>query len=114
MDECSSDSCKTSIQNAVTKHNELADTVSVMYTSAYQDGHLLIEKLRKPVGEGSVPFKFIQATRHVKERLENLYDERNMIEEQWKRRQKYLLQSLNFQLFQKKSEKVVQFLCLNY
>ncbi|XP_019853833.1 PREDICTED: triple functional domain protein-like [Amphimedon queenslandica] len=106
MDECSSDSYKSSVQLAVTRHNELADTVSLMYTSAYQDGHHLIEKLRKPVGEGSVPFKFIQATRHVKERLENLYDERNMIEEQWKRRQKYLSQSLNFQLFQMQSEKV--------
>lgn len=88
------------------KHKELSEKVSVMYSGARQDGHLLIEKLRRPVGEGSVPLQFIQATRHVKERLENLYDEKNMIDEQWQRRQKYLKQSLTFQMFQKQSHKV--------
>lgn len=46
------------------------------------------------------------ATRHIKEILENLYDEKNLIDEQWIVRQDHLVKTLNFRIFQKDTGKV--------
>lgn len=109
MDRCTSVTIPpniTSTTKAIDDHKHLFDLISNLYTSARQDGHLLIDKLRRPVGESSVPVEFIQASRHIKEELESLYDEKNMIHEQWKIRQEHLRKTLNFQMFQKDSNKV--------
>lgn len=96
----------TSTEDALEQHKQLFELISTVYITARQDGHTLIDKLRRPVGERGVPVEFIHATRHAKEKLESLYDEKNMIDEQWKIRQDYLRKTLNFQLFQKECKKV--------
>lgn len=90
----------------------MRESYSDLYTSARQDGHALIEKLRRPIGEGSVPPDFILAVRHIKEVLENLYDEKNLVDEQWQGRQDHLKMTYNFRVFQKDTEKVVVLLLL--
>ena len=74
----------------------MREAYTQLYAGARQTGHAIIEKLRRPVGESSVPSRFIIASRHVKEVLENLYDEKNLIDEQWEVRRHFLKQTLTF------------------
>ena len=82
------------------------DTYTDLYSQVKQDGHNLIEKLRKPVGNLGVPREFTLATRFIKECLENLYDEKNLVDDQWHLRQDHLKKTLNFRLFQRDTNKV--------
>ncbi|CAI8007048.1 hypothetical protein GBAR_LOCUS5023 [Geodia barretti] len=63
--------CKESLA----QHKALQERYQLMYNTTRTEGHRLIEKLKKPVGESSVPAKFVMGSRHVKETLENLFDE---------------------------------------
>ena len=88
------------------KHKQLKDTYQELYVSARQDGHKIIERLKKPVGESSLPTAFVIGTRHVKEILESLFDERNWLDEQWQRRNVILTQALNLRKYQNEAKKV--------
>ena len=65
-----------------------------------------MERLRVPVGQRSLPTGFVLGTRHVKEILESLFDEKNWVDEQWTRRHKILTQALNLRKFQEEAKKV--------
>ena len=54
----------------------------------------------------SLPAKFITSTRHIKEILESLFDEKGLVEEQWEQRNTVLRQALNLKKFQEESKKV--------
>jgi hypothetical protein len=113
MDECSSKSCPadiTSTEDALDKHKKLQEYYTELYTGARQDGHTLIEKLRRPVGEGGVPSDFILAVRHIKEVLESLYDEKNLIDEQWQSRNNHLKMTHSFRIFQKDTSKIFRWI----
>lgn len=90
----------------LSKHSQLKETYQELYASARQDGHKIIDRLKRPVGEGSLPTPFVIGTRHVKEILESLFDERNWLDEQWQRRQLILSQALNLRKYQKEAKKV--------
>lgn len=93
-------------ENLLAKHRELKETYQELYVSARQDGHKIIERLKRPVGEGSLPTPFVIGARHVKEILESLFDERNWLDEQWQRRQMILTQALNLRKYQREAKKV--------
>ena len=95
-----------SAENLQAKHRQLKETYQELYASARQDGHKIIERLKKPVGEGSLPTAFVIGTRHVKEILESLFDERNWLDEQWQRRSVILTQALNLRKYQNEAKKV--------
>lgn len=93
-------------EGLLAKHKQLKDTYQELYSSARQDGHKIIDKLKRPVGEGSLPTPFVIGTRHIKEILESLFDERNWLDEQWQRRQIILTQALNLRKYQSEANKV--------
>ena len=93
-------------EEAIENHKTMREAYTQLYAGARQTGHAIIEKLRRPVGESSVPSRFIIASRHVKEVLENLYDEKNLIDEQWEVRRHFLKQTLTFRLYQLETHKV--------
>ena len=111
MDECASLEQPpdiAAVEENIERHQQLKNRYSEMYSSAREDGHNLISKLRRPVGEGSVPSDFIIGSRHVKELLENMYDEKILIDDQWETRQQLLKQTLNLRVFQMNAKKVIQ------
>lgn len=87
-------------------HQQLQETYQEMYTIVRRDGHRMIDIMRKPVGESSLPLNFIVGARHVKEILETLYDEKSWVDEQWGRRHMVLRQALNLRKFQEDAKKV--------
>ena len=93
-------------ESLLAQHKQLKDTYQELYASARQDGHKIVERLKRPVGEGSLPTQFVIRTRHVKEILESLFDERNWLDEQWQRRQVILTQVLNLRKYQSEAKKV--------
>ena len=88
------------------QHHELKEGFGQAYGSVRKDGHKLIELLRKPIGERSLPTNFLQGSRHVKETLETLYDENNLLEEQWQKKCTHLKMNLNFQKYKEEAKKV--------
>ena len=109
MDEClskESPSDVTHAQEMLTKHEELKETCHALYTTVRTEGLKIVEKLRIPVGDSSLPTGFVVGTRHVKEILESLYDEKGMVDEQWANRHMVLSQELNLLLFQEEAKKV--------
>ena len=92
-------------EEAIESHQAMKEVYTQLYTTARQTGHTIIEKLKRPVGESSVPSQFIIGSRHVKEVLENLYDEKNLIDEQWEVRKHFLKQTLNFRRYQMETQK---------
>ncbi len=71
-----------STEEAIAAHQELKQTFQTCYSLVREEGHKIIEKLRKPVGTSSVPMVFVARTRIVKEILESLFDENNWLNEQ--------------------------------
>lgn len=109
IDECMSKDFPANVGKAeslLAQHRCLKDTYQELYASARQDGHKIVERLKKPVGEGSLPTAFVIGTRHVKEILESLFDERNWLDEQWQRRNIILTQALNLRKYQSEAKKV--------
>ena len=98
-------------ESLLSRHGQLKETYQELYASARQDGHKIINRLKRPVGEGSLPTPFVIGTRHVKEILESLFDERNWLDEQWQRRQLILNQALNLRKYQKEANKVGEVKC---
>ena len=80
------------VEELIQDHHQLKVTYQEMYSSVRMDGHKLIEMMRKPIGESSLPLNFIVGTRHVKEILESSYDEKSWLDEQWGRRDLMLRQ----------------------
>ena len=93
-------------ESLLANHRQLKETYQELYASGRQDGHKIIDRLKRPVGEGSLPTAFVIGTRHVKEILESLFDERNWLDEQWQRRQVILTQALNLRKYQSEAKKV--------
>ncbi len=93
-------------QEMLTRHEQLKETCHALCLNIRAESLKLVEKLRMPVGEGSLPTGFVQGTRHVKEILENVFDEKNWMDEQWKSRHTVLFQALNFRKFQEEAKKV--------
>lgn len=93
-------------QEMLTQHEELKEACHSLYASARTEGHKIVERLRIPVGDSSLPRGFVLGTRHVKEILESLFDEKNWIDEQWSRRRGTLFQALNLRKFQDEARKV--------
>ena len=109
MDQCASQFKPPDVklsEDAVEKHKALRDSYSEMYAVAKQDGHTLIEKLRRPIGDVGVPREFTRSSRYIKECLENLYDEKNLVDDQWYIRHNHLKKTLNFRIFQRDTAKV--------
>ena len=109
LDECMEKHFPDGVEKAeglLSKHAQLKETYQELYSSARQDGHKIIDRLKRPVGEGSLPTPFVIGTRHIKEILESLFDERNWLDEQWQRRQLILTQALNLRKYQKEAKKV--------
>ena len=94
------------VEELIQDHHQLKVTYQEMYSSVRMDGHKLIEMMRKPIGESSLPLNFIVGTRHVKEILESSYDEKSWLDEQWGRRDLMLRQALNLRKFQEQAQKV--------
>ena len=80
------------------------------YSSTRGEGHKIIEKWRRPVGESSVPQAFVARTRVVKEILESLFDEKNWLDEQWNRRNRILEQTLHLRRYQREAKEVYDWL----
>ena len=114
-------------QEALAQHRALQERYQLMYTTTRTEGHRLIEKLKKPVGESrysvcvcvppctcrvidvcrsSVPSNFVMCTRNVKELLENLYDEFNWLGDQWTQRNTALQRALTYNVFLDETKKV--------
>jgi hypothetical protein len=109
LDECMEKNFPDGVEKAealVSKHDKLKETYQELYASARQDGHKIIDRLKRPVGEGSLPTPFVIGTRHIKEILESLFDERSWLDEQWQRRQLILTQALNLRKYQREAKKV--------
>ncbi len=109
LDECQSKDYPPDIpraQEMLTRHEKLRESCNALYSTVRQEGHKIVEKLRVPVGQSSLPTGFVMGTRHVKEILESLYDEKNWIDEQWVRRRVLLSQALNLRKFQEEAKKV--------
>lgn len=109
LDECQAKDLPPDIPKAeemLSRHEQLKETCHTLYTSVRMEGHKIVEKLRVPVGESSLPKGFVMGTRHVKEILESLFDEKNWIDEQWARRRVVLFQTLNLRKFQEEAKKV--------
>lgn len=109
IDECMEKDFPVNVAQAeslLAKHKQLKDTYQELYSLARQDGHKIIDRLKRPVGEGSLPTPFVIGTRHVKEILESLFDERNWLDEQWQRRRVILTQALNLRKYQSEADKV--------
>jgi hypothetical protein len=98
--------CKESLA----QHKALQERYQLMYNTTRTEGHRLIEKLKKPVGDSSVSAKFVMGSRHVKETLENLFDEFNWLGEQWSRRNATLQRALTYNLFLDETKKVYSWL----
>lgn len=94
------------LEELIEDHHQLKDRYQEMYSTVRMDGHKLIEMMRKPIGESSLPLNFIVGTRHVKEILESSYDEKSWLDEQWGRRDLMLRQALNLRKFQEQTQKV--------
>lgn len=90
----------------LSRHEELKEACHALYASVRMEGHKIIEHLRVPVGDSSLPTGYVMGTRHIKEILESLFDEKNWIDEQWVGRRLGLFQALNLLKFQKEAEKV--------
>ena len=71
-----------SLEEAIACHKELQETFQTCYSLVREEGHKIIEKLRKPVGDSSLPQAFVARTRVVKEILESMFDEKNWLDEQ--------------------------------
>ena len=93
-------------EEAIQQHHRMKEQYNQLYNDARRDGHTIIEQLRRPVGDSSVPSQFIIGSRHVKEDLENLYDEKNLLDGQWDVHNNFLKQTLNFRLYQRETHKV--------
>ena len=109
LDECQSKqkpSDTSQTEEALTNHKQLRESCDALHSTVQQDGKKLVEKLRRPVGDSSLPTGFVMGTRHVKEILENLYDERSWIDEQWGKRQTMLTRTLNLCKFQDQAKEV--------
>lgn len=110
IDECGSRSKPTEVsecERLIEAHAQLKDSFTVLYNLAKQDGHTLIDKLRKPVGTQGIPRSFTLMTRLLKESLETLYDEMTLVEDQWQARQDHLKKTYNFRLYQRDTKKVL-------
>lgn len=113
MDQCASQLKPPDVklsEDAVEKHKGLRDSYSEMYAAAKQDGHTLIEKLRRPIGDVGVPHEFTRSSRYIKECLENLYDEKNLVDDQWYIRHNHLKKTLNFRIFQRDTAKIFKWI----
>ncbi len=109
LDECQSKDKPTDtgrIEEVLAKHQLLKESCDHLHSTVQQQGKKIVEKLRMPVGDSSLPTGFVMGTRHVKEILESLYDEKSWIEEQWGKRQALLTKALNLCKFQDKAKKV--------
>ena len=109
MDDCIAKEFPSTVPRAeelLATHNQLRDTYQDLYFVVRQEGHQIVEKLRKPVGSGSLPTNFVIGTRHVKETLESMFDEKNWLDEQWQRRNAILTQELNLRKYQEEAKKV--------
>ena len=93
-------------QEMLTQHEQLKEACNGLATLVRSHSIKLLEKLRIPVGDSSLPTGFVMGTRHIKEILENLYDEKNWIDEQWVQRKIILHQALNLRKFQEEAKKV--------
>ena len=91
---------------ALEAHKAIRESFSSLYFQAKQDGHSLIEKLRKPVGNQGVPRSFTLTTRNIKECLEQLYDEKTLVDDQWQARQEHLTKTMNLRIYQRDTSKV--------
>ena len=94
-------------EELIRQHQELKEGFGEAYGSIRRDGHKLIELLRKPIGERSLPVNFLIGSRHIKETLETLYDENNLVEEEWQKKYTHLKKNLNFQKYKEEEKKVV-------
>ena len=115
LDECQRKDYPSDIPEAeklLSQHEELKETSHTLYTSVRMEGHKIVEKLRVPVGDSSLPTGFVMGTRHIKEILESLFDEKNWIDEQWARRRVLLFQALNLRKFQEEAKKVGRLVCM--
>ena len=109
QDECQSKDIPPDIptaEEALAHHDQLKETCQSLYVSVRTECHKIVEKLRIPVGDSSLPKGFVMGTRHVKEILESLVDEKNWIDEQWALRRLVLFQTLNLRKFQQEAKKV--------
>ena len=109
LDDCQSKdkpSDTSGTEDALTHHKLLKESCNGLYSTVQREGMKIVEKLRMPVGDSSLPTGFVMGTRHIKEILESLYDERSWIDEQWAKRQVLLTRQLNLCKFQDKAEKV--------
>ena len=98
-------------EELIRQHQELKEGFGEAYGSVRRDGHKLIELLRKPIGERSLPVNFLIGSRHVKETLETLYDENNLLEEEWQKKCTHLKMNLNLQKYKEEAKKVCVGVC---
>ena len=109
LDECQAKDYPQDIargEEMLSRHEQLKEACHALYTGVRMEGHKIVEKLRTPIGDSSLPRGFVMGTRHVKEILESLFDEKNWIDEQWARRRVVLFQALNLRKFQEEAKKV--------
>ena len=110
LDACQSKDCPPDIrqtEEALTNHRQLKESCEELHNCVRREGQKIVEKLRVPVGDSCLPRGFVMGTRHVKEILENLYDEKNWIDEQWVKREVLLMRTLNLRKFQDEAKKVL-------
>lgn len=98
------------MEEAISAHKQLKETYQSCYSTVREEGHKIIEILRKPIGESSLPQAFVMRTRAVKEILESLFDEKNWLDEQWTRRNMILDQLLHLRRYQREADEVYKWL----
>ena len=79
-----------SLEEAISAHKKLQETFQTCYSLVREEGHKIIERLRKPVGDSSLPQAFVARTRVVKEILESMFDEENWLDEQVRTKKNYM------------------------
>ena len=94
------------MDQVISSHKQLKETYQSCYVVVREEGHKIIELLRKPIGDSSLPQAFVVRTRAVKEILESLFDENNWLDEQWTRRNTILDQTLHLRKYQREAKEV--------